>query len=309
MFQRKPFHAFLAVTLTYFLILVWIDSQNPFFERLPALGVHLVVIMLVSFVGYLVRYGRWHWLLHRAGYGHPIVRGGLIYLSGFAFTATPGKVGELVRARYLLKEGVPAQLTLAAFVFERVFDLLSVLLLASLFIGDKGTFLVALLFVAVLLALVGALMLYPRWLSRAVGWLRVRGYRRTASLLRKIREGFHLCRYWCVPLDVVVCFLAGLLAWGMTSLSLVYLLHVLGVGVPLNEAISIYPLAMLAGAASMIPGGLGSTEAVIAASVMSHGYSIVMATLAAIGIRISTLWFSMVCGIVAMAWLEWRVTK
>lgn len=48
----------------------------------------------VAFASYGLRYARWHWLLRRAGHGVPAMPGFAGYLAGFAFTATPGKVGE-----------------------------------------------------------------------------------------------------------------------------------------------------------------------------------------------------------------------
>ena len=53
----------------------------------------------------------------------------------------------------------------------------------------------------------------------------------------------------------------GLLAWGAEALALWLLLRALGHAVPLPSAIAVYALAMLAGALSFLPGGLGGSEA------------------------------------------------
>jgi uncharacterized membrane protein YbhN (UPF0104 family) len=89
----------------------------------------------------------------------------------------------------------------------------------------------------------------------------------------------------------------GLAAWGLTALSFVHLLGQLGVSVPFVSALATYPLAMLAGAAAMIPGGVGSTELTIVAVQSAQGVAMGPAALAAVGIRLSTLWFSVVCGL------------
>ena len=54
-------------------------------------------------------------------------------MSSFAFTATPGKSGEIVRS-FLLKEefGIPLEPTLVALLMERFTDMLSVLFLIIL---------------------------------------------------------------------------------------------------------------------------------------------------------------------------------
>jgi hypothetical protein len=42
-----------------------------------------------------------------------------VYLAGFAFMATPGKAGELIRVHYLLKVGGPVNVSFGAFVYEK----------------------------------------------------------------------------------------------------------------------------------------------------------------------------------------------
>jgi uncharacterized membrane protein YbhN (UPF0104 family) len=61
---------------------------------------------------------------------------------------------------------------------------------------------------------------------------------------------------------------------------------------------------MLVGAASMLPGGLGSTETTIVGLLSLYTANLSLAVLAAIGIRFSTLWFAIVCGVLAMLRLE-----
>lgn len=57
---------------------------------------------------------------------------------------------------------------------------------------------------------------------------------------------------------------------------------------PTFDGISVYPTAMLAGAASMIPGGMGSTETTIVFLLMSTDSKVLLSTaaLAAVGIRL-----------------------
>lgn len=52
----------------------------------------------------------------------------------------------------------------------------------------------------------------------------------------------------------------GLAAWTLTSCGFLWLLSNLGLSIPPLEAFSIYPMAMLVGSASILPGAAGSTE-------------------------------------------------
>jgi uncharacterized membrane protein YbhN (UPF0104 family) len=60
-------------------------------------------------------------------------------------------------------------------------------------------------------------------------------------------------------------------------------------------------LAMLAGALSFTPGGLGSTEGVMAALLIRHGVAAPEAIAATVLIRSTTLWFAVGLGVAALA--------
>jgi uncharacterized protein (TIRG00374 family) len=296
------------ITLIYLAALIWVDSRNNVFGKLPELAGALSFLMGFSLLSYLVRYCRWHWLLSRAGYPVPGAKGFLAYLSGFAFTATPGKVGELLRIRYFAPLGVPAQNVISAFVYERVFDLLVVLFIATLAATEYGIFGFAASFVVMVVAVIILLASYPRSLGLVAAHFRRRRFGRLSKLTVALRNGIQGARTWINPRDVSLSFILGLLAWTLTSFSFVWLLTRLGETIPFLTAIAIYPLAMLAGAASMLPGGVGSTEGAIVALLAVCKIPLGVATVAAVGIRLSTLWFAIVCGLFAAAILEWRAS-
>ncbi|PTT79892.1 lysylphosphatidylglycerol synthetase family protein, partial [Pelomonas sp. HMWF004] len=291
---------FLALTVLYLGTLAWADARRQVFDGVVALASVLPALMLLSLVTYGLRFARWHWLLARAGHATPVGTGFLAYLAGFAFTATPGKVGELVRVRYLVPLGVPAAEVIAVFVFERALDLIVVLALAMLAVRDARLLGVAALFVLGCLALVVMLGRWPALLEGVARRLSAWRLPRVARIALTLSDGLSGAGAWMRPLDLTVGVALGLLAWGGTALSFGYLLHRLGVtGLASAEALAIYPQAMLAGAASMLPGGLGSTEASIAALLALAGVALPVGVLAAVGIRLATLWFAILCGLVA----------
>jgi len=301
---RRALIGFGAITLFYLAALIWVDSRNQFFTEFPKLLSVLPTLIGFSLLSYLVRYLRWYWLLSRAGNKTNVVSGYLAYLAGFAFTATPGKVGELLRIRYLAPQGVPPWRVLAAFIYERAFDLIAVLLLSALAISRKDLFVFALGFVVILLAGLVFAALNPAWLTRASAYLRFYQLKKLARICMTLRDGLSGCRIWATPLDILVSMISGLLAWSLTAFSFVWLLNHLGVSIPILSALAIYPLAMLAGAASMLPGGVGSTEVTIVALLSLFDVPPGTATLAAVGIRFSSMWFAVLCGFFALSTLE-----
>lgn len=299
----------IIIAALYLSALLWADTRNQVFVHFPTLLAMLPALMGMALFSYVIRYLRWCWLLTRAGHATGWAFGFLAYISGFAFTATPGKVGELVRVRYLQPMGVAPSKVLGAFIYERAFDLVAVLMLSSLALSQTDLFPFAVTFVAALLASIAFVARHPTWLTKASIYLRRWRFRRLARLMTTLRDGLLTCRLWMTPLDVFMSLVLGLAAWSLTSISFVWLLHQLNISIPLLSAMAIYPLAMLAGAASMIPGGLGSTESAIVALLTIFGVAFGVATMVAVGIRIATLWFAILCGMAACSVLEVRMRR
>jgi uncharacterized protein (TIRG00374 family) len=262
--------------------------------------------MAISLLSYILRYCRWHWLLSRAGSPMPAGSGFLAYLSGFALTATPGKIGELLRIRYFSRLGVRHQLIISAFIYERAFDLIVVLLIAFLAAAQLGAFPLISSFVLFVITTIFLFSKNPSWLGLISIKLRSYHLRKLSSLVKALRDGIQGIHLWINPLDLCVSFAIGFIAWLLTSYIFVWLLINLGLDIPVLSAIAIYPISMLIGAASMIPGGVGSTEAAIVAILSTLNTPLTIATVAAIGIRISSLWFSIICGLLAIMILEYK---
>jgi uncharacterized protein (TIRG00374 family) len=305
----RAFIGFILLTIFYVGALLWTDSKKEVFNQIPLLVNAIPALIGISFFSYLVRYFRWQWLLRRADYKVALGYGFLAYLAGFAFTATPGKVGELIRIRYFSRANVPASTSFGAFVFERAFDLIVVLLLASLVISQQKYFMIALSFVLIFLAFLILLALnvtLVNWIIRLFDSL---GWRPLAKLTLVVQGGLSTCRFWFNPLDLLFCFASGLIAWGATAVGFLLLTQDLGISIDAITVFAMYPLAMLVGAASMLPGGVGTTELTIVLLLGACGVSTGVATLAAVGIRLATIWFAMLVGFMSVAILEWQFVK
>lgn len=298
----------ISITFAYICVLIIIDVKKNIFSELTIIVEFLPMAMAISLLSYVLRYFRWHWLLRRAGNSIPTWPCFLAYLSGFALTATPGKIGELLRIRYFSRLGVRHQLVISAFIYERAFDLIVVLLIALLAAAQLGASSLITTFVLFVITAVFLFYKNPSWLVFISVKLRSYHFRKLSKLVKALRDGLQGLHLWINPLDICVSFALGLIAWLLTSYVFVWLLIKLGLDIPVLSALAIYPISMLIGAASMLPGGVGSTEAAIVAILAALDTPLTIATLAAIGIRISSLWFSIICGLLAMLVLEYKNT-
>lgn len=295
---------FLLLTCFYLGLLLWVDAKNNVLSQLHLLVNALPLLLCISLSSYFFRYLRWRWLLLRSGFLVEWRYGFIAYLAGFAFTATPGKVGELIRIRYFTKVGVPANISFGAFIYERALDLIVVLFLASLAIGRQDLLLLALSFVIIFLGLIVGITLNPSLLTKLSKFFNQLSWFWLEKPILVVRDGLTSCRFWLTPLDLTVSLICGLTAWTLTSYGFMWLLSDLGVSIQPLEAFTIYPMAMLVGAASMLPGGVGSTELSIVLLLGVYGVTTSIATIAAVGIRFATIWFAVLTGFICLGFLE-----
>src|SRR5271163_3135075 len=89
---------------------------------------------LCSLLNYAFRIIRWQRYLARLGRALPFGFTSLTYLAGFAFTVSPGKVGEMARARYYSRLGISLADVAGAFFIERLMDVMAMLVLAALIV-------------------------------------------------------------------------------------------------------------------------------------------------------------------------------
>jgi uncharacterized protein (TIRG00374 family) len=253
---------------------------------------------LLSMLNYVLRIFRWRIYLRQLGHRVPLRFAALTFIAGFAYTVSPGKVGEMVRARYYLPLGVPVRDVAAAFFAERFLDLVAMVALAALLFSTASTYHGTILggavgAVCVLLTL--TLLPWPRIAVSLDSATRLPKSIRNmlASIARMLASTRTLLR----PGLLVPGFLIGLLAWGLegTGLSLLGGLFP-GAHLAPATAIGIYGAAVLIGGLSLLPGGLGSTEAVMTALLASHGYSVSEALLVTLMCRLVTLWLGVIFG-------------
>ncbi len=294
-----------SVLLTgYVVALIAADRASGVFAHLPTALSELPVLILFATGSYILRFARWRWMLRLAGADTPLHSGLLAYLAGFALTATPGKVGELVRVRYFSRMGVPADLVVSAFVFERALDLLAVLMLASVAIPNTAMYAIAVLFVGVCISAVWLVFFNRQYLAALTSTKLIRGAPSLQRFLKFALDAAAGCAIWLTPRRLLFALLIGLCAWSLTALAFVYLLEVLNLEVAVRDGLAVYPLAMLAGAASMLPGGVGSTEAAVVLQLSLLGVTAGTALIAAVVVRLGTLWFSVILGLFATVILE-----
>ncbi len=239
-------------------------------------------------MSYLLRGLRWR--LWMAQHGRPLglLQGLRFYLAGYTFTPTPGNIGEAARGMLLARNPLGAAQSLAIFGAERLADLFCLLLMCLPLAGwlvartGLGTPLVLATVLAVLALLVLLLLLakFHKPLLRRFSWL---------------RDAWH-----CLATRPLVWLGLTAVAWAAQGLAVWLLCRDAGLTLEPLHAAGAYALAMVGGALSMLPAGLGGTEVLLAALLVAHGASAAVALSITVLVRVVTLWMAVAVGALAL---------
>jgi glycosyltransferase 2 family protein len=290
----------ILVVAVALLALAIVTHAGDFVQALSQLAPSMLALALVcSLVNYLLRFLRWEVFLRQQGFRLDLRTSGYIFFTGLSAAITPGKIGELSKG-YLLKavSGNKVGRGLAVVVAERYLDIVAVLALTLIPLAaypQTRFLLVPSLVVGVVLVLAVAL---PRLLPSLSPRLVKRLFLGRASLEQETREAMGSLQMLLRGRSLAFGVGVSLVAWFAECLALFVILRGLGAGhVTMPEATIIYAAGTLAGALSLLPGGLGVSEVGMIALLRLFGVQAGVAVAATLLVRACTLWFAVLLGI------------
>lgn len=257
----------------------------------------------LSLLGYGVRVVKWEIYLRGLQIHIPLGPSVLCFFAGMVMSISPGKVGEVLKSFLLRRSyGVPVARTAPIVVAERLTDLMALLLLTSVGVASSGygwPVLVAGTGLVTALVVVCAWAPAGRWVVRLCGRLPVLG--RVAPRLEEARSAMQALMGARILLTTLS---LSLVAWGLEAVGTWLILGGLpGVAASLGESTFVYAFSTVAGALTMLPGGLIATEgSMVALLELTGGLapSSEVAAAATLLVRFATLWFGVALGAVAL---------
>ena len=243
----------------------------------------------------LLSYGlrglRWRLWMGYYGRHFDLLQGLRLYLAGYAFTPTPGNIGEAIRGLMLARTPLGTRQSLAIFGAERVADLLCLLLLclpAAAWAWEQG-----------------AIGQVPAWLAGLLPAGLVAALIAACALLRfrhalLLRFGWLQEAWTCLSLRPLAWLGLTLAAWAAQGVAVWLICSQLGLSLELLTATGFYAVAMVGGALSALPAGLGGTEAVLTGLLVAYGASPGSALGITVVVRLLTLWLAVAIGLLAL---------
>jgi uncharacterized protein (TIRG00374 family) len=261
-----------------------------------------LAIGLVS-LGVAIRGARWCYFLRSLSVPLPIVPSLVAFTASFALTATPGKAGELVKSALLrVRYGVPITQTAGILIVERFGDFAALLLLGAigltLFVDIGAYFLFCVLIVVGTFICLQRPFLVKKALSPLAHFSQAR------PIIERLSGVYSATSRLLSPGTLLVGEAFAVVAWSCEGFALYVLTHSLPTEVPLYASVSIFALSSIAGALSMLPGGLGSFEAVMIILLTQIGVTSAMAAVVVVAFRLCTIYFVTLLGLASLA--IWR---
>ena len=272
----------------YALVLLLSGDMAPGHVLLRLASPTGLLAVALCLLNYLLRGLRWRlWMAH---YQRPmgVLTGLRIYLAGYTFTPTPGNIGEAARGLLLARQPLGAAQSLAIFGAERVADLVCLLLLT----------LPALWWLALQAA--PASWLAPLAVATGLVALLVLAFLRKYGAALLARFSWLQQAGECLTRQPLTWLGMTLPAWFAQGLALWLICREYGLDLDPLLASGFYALAMVGGALSMLPAGLGGTEALLTGLLLAHGSTLATAVGITVLARLLTLWLAVAIGALAL---------
>lgn len=262
----------------------------------PAL---LVPVLALSLANYGLRFARWQLYLAHLGTRLPWLASLGVFLVGFLLSVTPGKAGELGKA-WLARElgGGRALPVVSAVLAERVTDLLGVVLLVAVgaLAFPGGAWIAA---AGVALVALAVVLLGWRRGAHAV-FARLERLPRVGGRMAALEETYDRLRDLLSPAMLAAGLALSAVAWGAEGVGFWLVVGEYAPDPSLVRAVFDYSASTLAGALSMLPGGLLAAEGSLAALLDAQGLDAAAAASATLITRAATLWFAVALGLAAL---------
>jgi len=256
--------------------------------------IFLLELLLLTTAGYFVRFIKWLYFLRKAGIYLNMGENLFVFFSGLSMIITPGKIGEIWKG-WLIKDINREKLSksVPVVIVDRITDVFGLVMLAILGIiyFEQGIYLL-LMFIFLIIGFVAAIK------SKMIS-------ARIISLLEKkigkYAEDFKIMHETLVklmePSGIIRMSFISAIAWFLECLGLYLVIKGFGQYINLTQSAFIFSFASLAGAMSMIPGGLGVAEATMSGLLQFFGLSSTISVAISMVVRFGTLWYGAILGI------------
>jgi len=253
-----------------------------------------ILLLIFTTISYAIRFIKWDFFLKRVGIRLNIWNNLFIFLSGFSMVMTPGKVGEIWKG-WLIKDinGEKLNKTVPVVIIDRITDVLGLIFLSMLGIiyYMEGVYII----IVLLLLFSGFIIaIRSKTISGKIILLLEKRMGKHAENIKMMHATFEILMK---PAGLILMSFVSALAWFFECLVMYFTILGFGQSISITVSTFIFSFASLAGAVSMVPGGLGVAEGSISGMLQYFGTAPAVSVAITIIVRSVTLWYGTIIGL------------
>ena len=279
---------------------LWGGGRQAWQTLLSVPGRIVPVMLAMSALNYVMRALRWLLFSRALALRVPRAANTLYYVAGFSMTTTPGKMGEALRLWLLARfHHCRYEDTAALLVADRLSDAVATTAIVAVTVLWFAHYAAVAVTAVLAVAAITALALRPSLIMAGIDLVFARLRRWPRGFVRA-RRAARALETLAPPRVFLPALALGTIGWCSEGLSFFVLLHALGAALNPLACMFVFSFSMLVGAISVLPGGLGSTEATMVGLLATQGVPFETAIVATGVVRVTTLWFAVALGLLAL---------
>ena len=298
---NKKFFVFLISSIIIYATFLIVSDLNKLSENIVDFKIEFLplILSLVS-AGWVALYFRWVLLLKNLKYSLPHKENFPIFLSGFALSVTPGKVGELLKSQ-LLKEkfDLPIKISAPVILIERFYNAIGIIIISifGILVFDFSG--IVILITTCLLILIFFILRSERLFHIFIQKISKISF--LSKFSNSFMNSYDVIKESTRPRIFIISSILSAIYWIFESIAVYFILKSFGIDLlSIIDVIPTYATSIILGVASFIPAGLGVSESTLIGLLSLQGLTISTAVSLTIFIRLLTLWYSVFIGFIAL---------
>lgn len=264
-----------------------------------------LIVILVTF-GYLVRFIKWNFFLKNVDVHLPLKDNLFVFFSGLSMIITPAKAGEIWKG-WLIREinGKDLSRTVPVVIVDRITDVIGLIILSlvGILYYKSGAYIL----IIIVLVFVGFIItIKSKTISNRLITILERRAGKYSGDIKNMHQSFakNMELKYLIGMSAISVF-----AWFFECMALFMVTEGFNQSIGIVLSTFIFSFASLAGAVSMIPGGLGIAEATLSGLLVFFGLKSTTAVGIALVVRFGTLWYGAILGFLVYLIFNKRIIK
>jgi len=284
----------------FFIVLSFLGDSHQIFLLLKEFPLsNLLIVLAFSLAVFVVRLIKWQFYLIKTGEKVPLKDVFLSFFAALSLNFSPGKIGDLLKSYYLNeRHSVSFTKTFMIILMERmteVYSLILIVFFGSFFFGYYSSITILIFVLShLLIFIIIKKKHYELIHSKLQRFGRIQKY-------MKYFQSFYGNLIELLKLKIFIpSMLLSLLSWIFEFFAIFTILTTFKIKHNFYEISYFYSFSTLLGSISFLPAGIGIMDASFSFILILLGFDENSALASTIMIRISTLWFGILLGILTL---------